>query len=782
MAAPARPEYRYLDLDPTEKISIPLIGYSDRLSVAPGETIRFHVSSDHARYRTQLVRLIHGDTNPDGPGFKQVVIPSALDAERAGEHHDIRSGSYLEIPVGDLDATGGFTFTAFIRPTLPGVGEQAILSRGDPFHGGGLAVALDETGALELVVGGRKAGDAADSAHRWSTGAPMRRWEWYFVAVTIQSGAVTLWQQSVRRWPDDPSNVTVSVDLDVMPGPHGGLLWFAAARAADGGTGYHLDGRIDRPRAFSRALAAEEVLRLSSDPDSLAPFETDLVGAWDFGTDFATDHITDRSAHGRHGTAVNMPTRAVTGYNHDGSVTNFTLAPEQYGAIHFHRDDLEDARWPEAFALTVPDDLPSGIYAARLTAGDDEDYLPFTVRPPRGVARSKIAVVMSTVTYTIYENFTDIGRDVWRDEHWTGDSVGQPLADPRIFREVYGYIAQNSLYGLYDVHEDGSGVTYGSWLRPILNMRPKFRYRTMNCPARFPADLYLVDWLDHKGIDVDYLTDHDLEAEGPDLLRPYNVVLSSGHHEYWTSHMLDSLETYLGEGGRFLYIGGNSLFGVTTVDAAKPHKVELRRWGAPWPFEVPPGERHHSMTGEQGGTWKNRGRAPNTIVGIGTAGAGFDRGSPYKRLPDSYDPRAAWIFDGIEGDLIGDSPNLQVKWGAAGYEYDRAEFELGTPGTTLLLASSSRFNESHQAMIDEELYFMQGRDGAGVRDKQVPGTPHRFSRSDIVYLEYPNGGAVFSAGAICWRASLSPYDYGNTVSRVTENVLRRFADPEWRRG
>ena len=207
----------------------------------------------------------------------------------------------------------------------------------------------------------------------------------------------------------------------------------------------------------------------------------------------------------------------------------------------------------------------------------------------------------------------------------------------------------------------------------------------------------------------------------------------------------------------------------------------MRRWGAPWPFEMPPGERYHSTTGELGGIWNNRGRAPHRLVGVGTAGAGFDRGSPFKRMPDSYDPRASWIFDGIEGELIGDSPNLQVRWGAAGYEYDRVEPEWGTPGTTLLLASSVRFNESHQAMISEELYFMQGRDGAGVRDRQVPGHPHRFSRSDLAYLEYPNGGAVFSAGAICWRASLSALDYGNTVSRVTENVLRRFADPTWRR-
>jgi N,N-dimethylformamidase len=58
----------------------------------------------------------------------------------------------------------------------------------------------------------------------------------------------------------------------------------------------------------------------------------------------------------------------------------------------------------------------------------------------------------------------------------------------------------------------------------------------------------------------------------------------------------------------------------------------------------------------------------------------------------------------------------------------------------------------------------------------LPGRPHRFVRSDIAYLEYPRGGAVFSAGAISWRSCLSAYGYSNSVSRVTENVLRRFAD------
>ena len=756
----ARPEYRHRELDPTQPISLPLVGYTDRLGAAPGDPVRFMVSSDHDRYRSRLVRLIHGDTNPDGPGFKQVIIPSAIDDEHAGTHHPIRSGSFAVLPLGEADLSGGFTFAAFVQPTLPGVGRQAIASSGNVVFG------LDDSGALELVVDGR----------RVLGGAALRRWEWFFVAVSIENGRASIWQRPVRAWPEDPSAASASGALSAGASLSN-ELWLAGARARDGGTEFHFDGRIDRPRVFSRVLAEGDVRALMAAPDDLDGFGSDLVGVWDFSVDIPTDDVRDMSGHGRHGRVVNMPTRGVAGHNFRGHSVDWRQAPEEYGAIHFHRDDLEDAGWPIAFELTVPDDLPSGVYAAWLTAGDDEEYLPFSVRPPRDTNRSKIAVVMSTVTYVVYQNFTDIGRTAWRDPDWAGDPIGAPLADPTTFREVFGYIEQNALYGTYDCHADGSGVIYGSLLKPILNTRPKFRYRTMNCPSRFAADLYLIDWLDHLGIEVDVLTDHDLHAEGAGLLRPYSVVLSSSHHEYWTAPMLDSLEAYLADGGRFMYLGGNSLFAVATLDTAHPCRVEVRRWGAPWPFEVPPAERHHTMSGEQGGTWRNRGRAPNRIVGVGTAGAGFDRGSPYRRMPDSYDPRAAWIFEGVEGELIGDSPNLQVKWGAAGYEYDRLEFELGTPGTALLLASTVRFNQSQQSLTDDELYFMQGRDGSSVRSPQVPGKPHRFSRSDLVYLEYPNGGAVFSAGAICWRAALSAYDYANTVSRVTENVLRRFADP-----
>ena len=78
-----------------------LVGYTDRMSVAPGESLSFMVSSKRPRYEARLVRLIHGDEHPDGPGFKEQELPSVLDGEYAG-----REGDDAEVSDpfgGDLD-------------------------------------------------------------------------------------------------------------------------------------------------------------------------------------------------------------------------------------------------------------------------------------------------------------------------------------------------------------------------------------------------------------------------------------------------------------------------------------------------------------------------------------------------------------------------------------------------------------------------------------------------------------------------------------------------------
>ncbi len=195
----------------------------------------------------------------------------------------------------------------------------------------------------------------------------------------------------------------------------------------------------------------------------------------------------------------------------------------------------------------------------------------------------------------------------------------------------------------------------------------------------------------------------------------------------------------------------------------------MRRWGGTQNWRSEPGEFHHSSTGEMGGLWRNRGRAPQKLVGVGFTAEGFDRNAPYRRSPDSFNERVAFIFEGIGKDeRIGDFECLTQHHGSAGYEIDRFDFKLGTPAHALLLASASGFSNSYQHVVEE----------VDVADSKQGGPVNPKVRADIVYFEYPKGGAVFSVGSIAWCGCLSYNKYDNNVSRVTENVLRKFSTSE----
>ena len=58
----------------------------------------------------------------------------------------------------------------------------------------------------------------------------------------------------------------------------------------------------------------------------------------------------------------------------------------------------------------------------------------------------------------------------------------------------------------------------------------------------------------------------------------------------------------------------------------------------------------------------------------------------------------------------------------------------------------------------------------------MSGDENSEVRADMVFFEGPKGGAVFSTGSIAWATSLCHRNADNNVSRITENVLRRFLD------
>src|SRR5262249_59340938 len=98
--------------------------------------------------------------------------------------------------------------------------------------------------------------------------------------------------------------------------------------------------------------------------------------------------------------------------------------------------------------------------------------------------------------------------------------------------------------------------------------------------------------------------------------------------------------------------------------------------------------------------WRRRGGGPpQMLCGVGFSAQGAFEGSHYRRLPDAGDPRAAWIFEGIGAEIIGDFG--LSGGGAAGFELDRADFRLGTPPNALILARSEA-HQSHFGAVPEE--------------------------------------------------------------------------------
>src|SRR5690242_21345355 len=110
-----------------------LLGYSDRLSAGPGDEIRFMVSSAHPTYRADLVRLIHGDLDPRGPGFKADDIPAPFAGDYRGAVQPIHTGSCVVIPADPrLTPEAGVTIQAWLMPTLRTGARQAIVGRWSP--------------------------------------------------------------------------------------------------------------------------------------------------------------------------------------------------------------------------------------------------------------------------------------------------------------------------------------------------------------------------------------------------------------------------------------------------------------------------------------------------------------------------------------------------------------------------------------------------------------------------------------------------------------------------
>ena len=107
--------------------------------------------------------------------------------------------------------------------------------------------------------------------------------------------------------------------------------------------------------------------------------------------------------------------------------------------------------------------------------------------------------------------------------------------------------------------------------------------------------------------------------------------------------------------------------------------------------------------------------------------------------------------------------------GAAGFELDRLDHRLGSPLNAVVLASSEGHDRRNFVVVHEERLGF---------DTTINGqTLEQLIRADMTYFEKPAGGAVFSVGSMTYAGSLMVNGGDTARSRLTANVVRRFADP-----
>lgn len=741
-----------------------ITGYLDRISLTRGERLRVMVSCTAApEFRASLVRTICGDLNPDGPGFRETEIASAADGTYPAREQICNAGSCIVVPPSArIDALESFSVQLHVWPTTPLKGEQALFSIWNEARQEGFRLHIDSDGALAAICSG---GPGAATAV--STGVPLTERKWHMVAAVYDAAEnrLSIVQEPYSR--TGAGERPVTADASTASGfalPKGAAPTIAARMT--GGTPDapltrdHFNGKIEKPRLLSGAASRLEMEKFRG--ETLAEdVAAQCIGFWDFSDGIGGETVTDRSRHRLHGTTVNLPARGMTGSNWTGEEVSWRAAPAQYGAIHFHDDDIYDARWDTDVEFDLPEDLKSGFYAIRLVAGGDEERIPFFVRPREGDPRAPVCLLASTATYMAYANLNPVPFPI-------AELLSSRLI---VLHKANLLIDEHPEWGpsLYDVHSDGSGVCYSSRLRPILNFRPGYIscFGAQGSNLReFNADTHIVDWLEQQGVDYDVVTDDDLHAQGFELLSLYDTVITGAHPEYFSVEMWDATKSYVDAGGRLMVLGGNGFYWRIAFHPKLEGVMEVRRCGpAIRTWETQPGEEFHSFDGRRGGLWRAHGRPPQSIGGVGFISEGFDLAAFYRRTDASRDPRAAFVFEGIEDEIIGDF-GLQGG-GAAGIEIDHADTNLGTPLHALILASSEGHTEAFR-LVNEEM---------SITVPTVTAPVEARIQADMVFFETAGGGAVFNVGSIAWPGSLSHNGYDNNVSRLTANVLRRFVDP-----
>jgi len=371
--------------------------------------------------------------------------------------------------------------------------------------------------------------------------------------------------------------------------------------------------------------------------------------------------------------------------------------------------------WSANWTLKVPRHWTSGAYLAAFTTVDGHrSYAPFVVRDDARAA--DFLVVLPFTTYQAYNQWPLDGR------------VGKSL--------YYGYghdanasAGGDAEAGRTDVH--GAPIAYGTRARKVSFERP---YSGVGLPQRADLDYEFAQWAERSGYDLGYATSVDLHAGRVDTSR-YAALVFSGHDEYWSKPMRDTVAAAVAGGTHVAFMAANNVYWHTRFEpgAGAGHPVM-----ACWKSDPDPDADASGPTG----LWRTLGphgaQAEQALIGVQY------NGIPTADVPLVVSGADHWFWAGTgvrEGEAIP---------GIVGGEADGLDGAAPKPDSVQhTLLSASRYTATTHGY--------------------QPRTQHTS------LYETARGALVFDAATFNWSLGLNRPGYADPrIQRATANLFNRL--------
>ncbi len=341
---------------------------------------------------------------------------------------------------------------------------------------------------------------------------------------------------------------------------------------------------------------------------------------------------------------------------------------------------------------------------------------PWVVAPAQPTA--PVAVLASNVTWNAYNNFGGRSNYLSADELPTTPTINSR-------QELKRYQDANHQTWGCDAYAPLSFERPEpmNHIDPLEKIIDPIEGRAANHVG--PAEWRLLGWLEREGFAYDLYSETQLDHGFLDLSK-YRVLILGPHPEYWTRKMYDTLKAWVFHSkGKLMYLGGNGLNCEVELLAGDRMICHNTRISSLYPAGMGGAESRFARRHE----------SEANLLGVVFDPRGIMTGAPYRVIDSKH-----WVFSGTGlrvGAHFGEkSLHMRCPGGASGHETDK--ISKSSPKNVQLLAKG----------------LNPGDGGA-----------------EMVLFDTPSGGAVFSAGSICYPSSL-PID-GN-ISKITANVLRRF--------